>query len=112
VEHYLNGPRHSDNAKDQCTGRFWEDRFKSQALLDEQAIPGGMVYVNLNPIRAELCDTLEQSDYTSIKNSLAAQKNLQPQRQLKQYHPLNFQPLQAVHLKKTVLPLLSLTIWN
>ncbi len=47
-------------------------RFKSQALLDEQAILSCMVYVDLNPIRTGLCDTLEQSDYTSIKQRIEA----------------------------------------
>ena len=62
------------NLEDEVTGKYWEARFKSQALLDEQAILACSVYCDLNPIRAMMADTPETSEYTSIQKRIEAAK--------------------------------------
>jgi hypothetical protein len=62
--------------EDGCTGHFWESRYQSQALLSEEALLSCMAYVDLNPIRANLCNTPEASDYTRIKERISSSFDL------------------------------------
>jgi REP element-mobilizing transposase RayT len=72
------------NREDRCKGHFmsmdgryagfagakkpaWEARFKSQTLLDETAVLSAMRYVDLNPVRAGISDSLEDSAHTSAR---------------------------------------------
>ncbi|WP_345427521.1 transposase [Halioxenophilus aromaticivorans] len=63
------------NKEDECTGHFWESRYKSQALLTQEALLSAMCYVDLNPVRAGMAITPEQSDYTSIQERIRPKFN-------------------------------------
>jgi hypothetical protein len=52
-------------------------RFKSQALLAEEAVLTCMAYVDLNPIRTCMAKTPETSDYSSIKERIQPQFDLE-----------------------------------
>jgi len=61
---------HRANKEDGRKGHFWEGRFKSQALLDADAVLACMAYVDLNPLRVAKTRELNKSPHTSIKKRL------------------------------------------
>jgi len=63
------------NQEDGCQGHFFEQRFYSGALLTEEAVLAAMAYVDLNPIRAKLAQSIEQIQYASIEERLAGLEN-------------------------------------
>ncbi|QDV24350.1 hypothetical protein [Aureliella helgolandensis] len=58
------------NREDGMEGHFWQSRFRGVRLIDEQAILAAAAYVDLNPIRAELAETIEASDFTSVQRRI------------------------------------------
>lgn len=66
------------NKEDRVKGRFWEGRFKSQVLLDEQAIIAVMAYVDLNPVRAGMADDLPSSNFTSVQRRITGNTQAVP----------------------------------
>ncbi len=67
------------NIEDGCKGRFWEGRFKSQAILDDPGLLACMIYVDLNPLRASLVATPEESADVSIHQRLLESSAQQPE---------------------------------
>ena len=58
------------NREDREMGKFWQSRYRAVRLLDEQAILACAAYVDLNPIRAAMAETLEESDFTSVQRRI------------------------------------------
>jgi REP element-mobilizing transposase RayT len=56
------------NQQDQTRGAFFEGRFKSVAILDEESLLAVCAYIDLNPVAAGIVKAPEASPHTSIKS--------------------------------------------
>ena len=57
--------------------------------MNEAALISCMAYVDLNPIRATICDTLESSDFTSIQERLRDRTSVQSKARKSWLKPLS-----------------------
>jgi hypothetical protein len=55
------------NREDKCQGAFWQGRYKSIAVLDEEALLATCIYIDLNPLAAGISQEPDKSDHTSIR---------------------------------------------
>ena len=55
------------NKEDDCRGTFWESRYKSIAILDEEALLATCAYIDLNPVAAGIAATPETSKHMSVR---------------------------------------------
>jgi hypothetical protein len=58
------------NQEEKEQGRFWQGRFKAVKLCDEAALLSCAAYVDLNPIRAALAQSIQSSPFTSIQKRI------------------------------------------
>lgn len=58
------------NRESGCDGDYWANRFYSGALLTEEAVLAAMAYVDLNPVRAHIAQTIEACEGTSVQERL------------------------------------------
>lgn len=63
------------NIEDECTGHFFEQRFYSGALLDEEAVLAAMAYVDLNPVRAKIADSIDKLEFVSATRRIEVCNN-------------------------------------
>ena len=62
------------NRQDQARGAFFEQRFKSVAILDEESLLATCAYIDLNPVAAGIALVPEASPHTSINQRVESVK--------------------------------------
>ena len=58
------------NHEDKQVGKFFQGRYRAVRILDEETLLACAAYVDLNPIRAAMAETLETSDHTSAQRRI------------------------------------------
>jgi REP element-mobilizing transposase RayT len=71
------------NKQDQTRGAFFEERFKSIAILDEESLLATCAYIDLNPVAAGIVEVPEKSPHTSITQRVKSVKSQGRTRDLK-----------------------------
>ena len=59
------------NKEDGVRGTFWESRYKSIAILDQEALLATCMYIDLNPVAAGVARLPETSPHTSVRQRVA-----------------------------------------
>ena len=71
------------NEQDNARGAFFEERFKSIAILDEESLLATCAYIDLNPVAAGIVEVPEKSPHTSITQRVKHVKSQGRTRDLK-----------------------------
>jgi REP element-mobilizing transposase RayT len=58
------------NHEDKCDGAFWQGRYKSIAVIDDEALLATCLYIDLNPLAAGIAATPETSKNTSFRQRI------------------------------------------
>ncbi len=58
------------NQEDKQVGKFFQGRYRAVRILDEETLLACAAYVDLNPIRAAMAETLETSEFTSVQRRI------------------------------------------
>lgn len=55
------------NKAEKQSGAFWQSRYKTIAVLDDEALLATCAYIDLNPVAAGMAKLPEDSEHTSVK---------------------------------------------
>ena len=78
------------NKEEGRTGRFWEGRFDSRPLADDQAAHACMAYNDLNPLRAGMVERFDAPQQTSLRRRLEEAETA-PERMREPLRPLRLE---------------------